>query len=637
MDGNNTDQDKLLSQISELTSGLSSSIQSEPASAPVSTEPVQSLGPVQPMPAPSMQAEPVQTGMPSMPAMNEAPQMSAPIQNPAPTLGTPIQSGAPTMGAPNMINDGTPHMPGASSTEMPVFNNSAPADPFAAAPQSAPADPFAASLGATPVSPEMPQAEAPAGIPSMDANPTSRIPVPDNKVPTFDEIKTTKKKSNGGFIFIVVLFLVIILGLLCFFGYQKGLFDKFFKPKQIEEPIIEPEPIVEPEPEITATFVNETNLDGVKDKFIDASYRMDGLDYYNNYIKVPYINMESDDAKKVNNEIIEKYKEYANISAEYKKENEAAFMNYLPGDPYVQKYLLVGYQKIVNGDIVSLLFNELNSDGVTPVWNHYAYNFNLKTGKLMTLSELETMLTVDDKQMNAALELYMPQLMAKLTSAEGKAKFEDKINAFRTLQKYYQNLNDGVGIDYYVDGAKRINIITTVYVGEDEVMKLLPYGKGTFDCKSLDVNGTKKSFNFEERYPDGYVPDSASAQTPTQLVEPQAEVTTDNNNTNTTEAVDKTASSNIQTKETLSPEEGDVVSGKTLKAIFVDKEKLIGQEKESLSFRVELLNDSVKTRSYTKGQINDISSYVKDNYTFKVQTEKYQSGAYRILTFVQII
>ena len=93
----------------------------------------------------------------------------------------------------------------------------------------------------------------------------------------------------------------------------------------------------------------------------------------------------------------------------------------------------------------------------------------------MTLSEIESTLTIDDKQMNLALETYIPQLTAKLTSADAKAKYEDKINAFKTLQKYYNNLKDGTGISYYVDGAKRINIITSIYVGEEEVMKLLPY------------------------------------------------------------------------------------------------------------------------------------------------------------------
>lgn len=604
MDGNNTDQDKLLSQISELTSGLSSSIQADPV----------------PAPAPAAAPEPT-PAMPSAPVMNEAPQMSMP---------SPVQMQAPSMGAPNMMTEGTPHMPQASMNEMPSFNEPAPAP--------APADPFAASIGATPVTPDnlgaptMPNASNEGAIPSMGAMPESRIPVPDNKVPQFNDIKTTKKKSNGGFIIVVVIFLIAILGLLCFLGYQKGLFAKLFAPKQIEEPIIEPEPIVEPEPEITVTFVNETSLDGVKDKFIDASYRMDGLDYYNDYIKVPYINMESDDAKTVNNKIIEKYKEYANISAEYKKLNEDAFMNYQPGDAYVQKYLLVGYQKIVNGDIVSLLFNELNSDGETPVWNHFAYNFDLKTGKLMTLADLEAKLTVDDKQMNAALELYMPQLTAKLTSAEGKAKFEDKINAFKTLQKYYSNLNEGTGIDYYVDGAKRINVITSVYVGEDEVVKLLPFTPkdNKFDCKTLDINSTKKSFGYEDRIPDGYVDANAPAvQAPTEQ--------TETNNTDNTEAVEKTASSNIQTVYTLTPENGTVVDGKTLKEIFTTNENMIGQDKESLSFRVELLNDSVKTRSYTKGQINDISNYVKDNYTFKVEVDRYQSGSYRILTFIQIV
>lgn len=616
MDGNNTDQDKLLSQISELTSGLSNSIQPEPAPAPAPAPAPQPM----PAPMPSLNAEPVNPGMPQV----ENPNVSANVDIPA----VP-QMQAPSMGAPNMMGEGTPHMPQASMNEMPSFSNPTPAEPMAAQP----ADPFAASIGATPVQPGMPSAEpAPQGIPTMGEQPESRIPVPDNKIPTFDNPIKTKKKSNGAFAFIVVLFIIIILGLLGFLAFQKGMLDSIFKPKE-EEPIItEPEPIQEPEPVFEPQFINETNLDGVKDKFIDASYRMDGLDYYNNYIKVPYINMDSDDAKKVNNEIIAKFKEYANISAEYKKTNEDAFMNYIPGNDYVQKYLLVYYQKIVNGDIVSLLFNEINSDGVTPVWNHYAYNFNLKTGKLMDLAELESMLTVDDKQMNAALETYIPQLTTKLTSAEGKAKYEDKINAFKTLQKYYNNLKDGEGIGYYVDGAKRINVITSIYVGEDEVMKLLPYGSGKFDCKSLDVNSAKKSLNFEERIPDGYVSPDAQPQTSA------PEVTTENtNNDNKWEAVDKTASSNIQTKNTLTPEEGDVVSGKTLKEIFKRNENLIGQEKESLSFRVELLNDSVKTRSYTKGQINDIENFVKDNYTFKVQTEKYGSGAYRILTFVQII
>lgn len=557
----NTTQDDLLAKINGLTSGMSLPEEPQPAPSEGPVLPVMPDMPLPPQPQVEVQASPmpsVQTPvMPEMPSMPQAP------------MSTPSDTVAPEM----------PSMPQA-------------------------ADPFAASLGAMPVNDNN---QAPnTDVPSM----TSRIPVPDNKIPTFD--KPAKKKSNGGFAFLVVVLIILILGAGGFALYSNGMLDgiidKFFGKEEVldipvvDEPVID-EPVVE-EPEVK--FVDNTKTAGISDKVVEANYTMEGLDYDASYIKVPYLNLTTDDAKKINSEIQEMYKSYADTSAAYKKENNDNLIN--NPDNFKQKYLLVYYQAITQGDVVSLLINELNYEGAgDAIWNHKTYTVSASTGKQLGLKDLETILSVDDNAMNTAYEAYITQIISQSTASEAKKTFEHKINAFKTLQDYYSNLNSNSGIEYYVDGMGRINIITKVYIGDKNIYKIVAYAPTGCAVKSFTINDAKTFVGYK-------------AMTPS----------VNNNNDNNKEAVVTTASSTLQVsaKSLSKYVDGDLIDGDNLIKLYQTYENMLGQKGDSITFQV---SNNVGSKSYSKGDLEILKNDIKKNAIYELSIINYANGGYRII------
>lgn len=567
-----TAQDDLLAKINGLTGGMSLPEDNPQVQSPVMPQPS-----VMPQPAPMPQAAP----------------MPQPMQSVQPDMPLPMASE-------QNINQALPQMNPAPMPEAPSAIPVAPEMPLPGS-----QDAFAQSIGAVPMEQAMPQmGEAPANdVPSM----TSRIPVPDNKIPTFD--KPTKKKSKGGFGFIVALLIILIISAIGFILYQRGMFDSLFNKQPVVEEIdTVDDSFVNVEPEIQTPqveFVDETRTEGIADKVIEAKYKMEGLDYDESYIKLPYVNLTTDDAKTINSEIQELYKSLADTSSKYKLDNMAG----LNDSTYKQKYLLTYYQAITQGDIVSILINELNYEGQgDAIWTHKAYTFSASTGKALGLKDLETILSVDDNAMNQAYETYITQLISQSTASESKKTFEHKINAFKTLQDYYSNINSNSGIEYYVDGMGRINIITKVYIGDKNIFKIVAYGPTGCAVKALTINDAKTFVGYK----------------------PMEKPTSDSTNVDNQGAVVTTASSNLQVsaKSLSKYVDGDLIKGEDLIKLFSTYENMLGQKGDSLTFQV---SNDIGSKSYSKGDKETLEKDVISDGIYKLEIINYASGNYRII------
>lgn len=161
-----------------------------------------------------------------------------------------------------------------------------------------------------------------------------------------------EKKNNtskGLIIALIVissLFLLTIIGLVIFVAYS------FVRPNKIEGKRI----VVEKD---TNTNTNTTKKSLIKDESKDIVYENPK---YSPWVEAPYINIDSEDAKKLNNEIDEYY---SKVTKDY--------------------YEVLTYKYYENDDVVSIVTKMMQAGANK---DYRVYNINKKTGKEVTASEL---------------------------------------------------------------------------------------------------------------------------------------------------------------------------------------------------------------------------------------------------------
>ena len=212
----------------------------------------------------------------------------------------------------------------------------------------------------------------------------------------------------------------------------------------------------------------DIRTDSTKDYVYDASYDNDGIvesynTYYNTYflkdIVVPFININSDDARKVNDEIKGVYDSAIDI---YNKGTN-------DGMSYVDD---CSYKYYVNGDIISIVltYGHGATDVVRP--DYYIYNFNLKTGKLVSYNDVYSFVGFNSDNINISISDSITSVMTEKMSSfpdSLKADFDTYNN--QSFQNYINSVDDG-SIKYYVDSNKKLNVMVTLSI---------PAGVGSFD------------------------------------------------------------------------------------------------------------------------------------------------------------
>ena len=263
--------------------------------------------------------------------------------------------------------------------------------------------------------------------------------------------KRVDKKNNSGLIVLVIVLFLLVLGLGGYIIYDKVLSNKTLEGNNTNS---------NNQDSSTVTL----KADSAKDWVYDADYNLPtnkesyyGFSDHSRLVKasdliVPYININSSDATKANQEIYKLYEQLINTFNENLKE-EIWFTT-------------VKYSTYVNNNIISVLITTETAGTDVPLYEYYTYNFNLENGKLLSYSEAYEKLgynqnSIKDKAINA------------ITNAMKEKYNESDFNNYnnKSIDNYTTSVSDEK-IKYYIDNNNKLNIIVTL---------VIPAGRGTFD------------------------------------------------------------------------------------------------------------------------------------------------------------
>ena len=199
-------------------------------------------------------------------------------------------------------------------------------------------------------------------------------------------------------------------------------------------------------------------LDSSKDWVYDAQYKLptnkESYYGYTSHTKlisssdliVPYVNIDSTDAKKVNEEI---YSLYERLIEKFNENLKNEIM-----------FTIVNYKFYINDDIVSILITTETAGTDISVYDYYTYNFNLKNGKLLKYNEMTKFNDTNEKITNLIINK-----LGEMYSGDDFDFYKDK-----SISNYKATINDN-SIKYFIENGK-MNIIVTLE---------MPIGRGKFD------------------------------------------------------------------------------------------------------------------------------------------------------------
>lgn len=225
------------------------------------------------------------------------------------------------------------------------------------------------------------------------------------------------------------------------------------------------------------TEKTENNLDYNSDLWISSaddtpkdlpsSYNK-GKNYYLSDMKIPFINIKSNDAKKTNEEISTLYEEVLNNYKEHI-------------DKILPWFITIDYEYFTHDQIGSVIITSVSGGSDISHPHYLTYNFNLNNGNLLTYQEVYRLLgytsdEIDQKIQNEITVIIKEELKKDpLTDTGDGAYYPDGTN-FETynnesIDNYRNSLKDN-SIRYFIDNDKRLNVIVTLSV---------PMGTGVFD------------------------------------------------------------------------------------------------------------------------------------------------------------
>lgn len=214
-----------------------------------------------------------------------------------------------------------------------------------------------------------------------------------------------------------------------------------------------------------STITNNANY------IINADYTVEGIDYFIDSFRIPYINFNTDDAKFVNNEIKSYAKEWAKTSAKYKKTFEGLSLDASP--------LIRSNYEVFNFDnVVSVLITFTTREDSLETNKYYSYSFNtshalIESTEVKIEGETQNIplenaevgetylgrrITFDDilKMKNLNFEDVDKKYQEVLSSYSGEYGEQESIT--QTLENYQSELNSGK-LGAFLDNDGRLNII----------------------------------------------------------------------------------------------------------------------------------------------------------------------------------
>ena len=242
-------------------------------------------------------------------------------------------------------------------------------------------------------------------------------------------------KKNTGLVIVIIILGILILGLGGYIVYEHRDSNRH------------DENVTQQNPD------NESNdtlkLDNDKEWVYDATYdlKTDRESYYGysdhskliqaSDLVVPYININSDSAKKANEEI---YRLYENLIHTFNDnlKNEVSFT-------------LVHYQTYFNDNVVSVVIITESSGTDVSVEKYYTYNFNLDNGNLLTYQDGYQFAGFDDSHITS---LVNQSITSTLKSRYSNLTDFDTYNA-KSIDHYNTSVEDGT-IQFFIDKNKKL-------------------------------------------------------------------------------------------------------------------------------------------------------------------------------------
>lgn len=294
-----------------------------------------------------------------------------------------------------------------------------------------------------------------------------------------------KEKSRKGLVIINIILLLLVIGLVLFILYDKKiLFNKEEKVVEIKSDLNSEQLKIYNEFELVynAEYAYEVSQNNYTDTKNNIRYYTD--------IVIPYININSEDVKKINEDIKE-------LNDSLVKEYE----NNLINNEY---YVKSNYTYVINNNILSLVIIITRNNESNQEYNEYkTYNINLDTKKKMTYLELLNSLTIkeiDKKMTKKNIETLETEAIKEKTlelieinNIETKEEYTEEIEDIKTKTvtktiKQKDVLFSGLTLDewitsctndylvskkennniYFIDNEGYLNIVVKVFNGKKE-------------------------------------------------------------------------------------------------------------------------------------------------------------------------
>ena len=294
-----------------------------------------------------------------------------------------------------------------------------------------------------------------------------------------------KEKSRKGLVIINIILLLLVIGLVLFILYDKKiLFNKEEKVVEIKSDLNSEQLKIYNEFELVynAEYAYEVNQNSYTDTKNNIRYYTD--------IVIPYININSEDAKNINEDI--------------KKLNDSLVKEYENNLINNEYYVKSNYSYVIYDDILSLVVKITRNDEKNQEYNEYkTYNINLDTKKKMTYLELLNSLTIkeiDKKMTKKNIETLETEAIKEKTlelieinNIETKEEYTEEIEDKKTKTvtktiKQKDVLFSGLTLDewitsctndylvskkennniYFIDNEGYLNIVVKVFNGKKE-------------------------------------------------------------------------------------------------------------------------------------------------------------------------
>ena len=259
------------------------------------------------------------------------------------------------------------------------------------------------------------------------------------------------KKHNASLIILLVIFVFISLALGGFVFYDKVLKN------HINSPI---ENWYDKDDDFDDYYYENNNvskIDASKNWIYHATYDKNVLansyeiaykTYYAKDIIVPFINIDSNDAKKVNEEIKGVFDEAINFYNEG-VENKTYFVS-------------IDYEKFIDNNIasVNLWYGRGGTDVIRP--DYYTYTFDLTTGKLMSFEELYQKFGLNKNQ----IDMKIKEEITDEVNDIFEDSFRDKNSTTyinESIDNYEKNLENNT-LKYFVNDNGELCIIARLSI-----------------------------------------------------------------------------------------------------------------------------------------------------------------------------